>query len=271
VVFKFFRKKVNPSDLCMQARALVSQGKVAEALSLLDQAVEDNPQFSMAHADRGTVHAMTGRHREAVIDLNRALELGYDAASVLTTLATVQMEQGDHQGALTSFDKAESLMPGNPLVLYNRASAHLALGNRSLAVSDLERCLALQPDARTRSLIEKRLAEIAVPPSADLNIAEVPYDSGQVRFRYARVKSADGASWIRHGLFVEYSKTGQVLSEGSYVQGQEHGPWRDFHPNGQIAAQGEYVEGKEHGTWRFWDESGVEGAPVNYVRGDVGA
>ncbi|WP_124540715.1 tetratricopeptide repeat protein [Piscinibacter terrae] len=268
-MFKFFKKKVNPTDLCVQARTLVSQGKVAEALALLDQAIKDSPHFSMAYADRGTVYAMTGRHQEAILDLNKALDLGFDAASVLTTLATVQKEQGDHQAALTSFAKAESLTPGNPLIYYNRASLHITLGDWVHAIADLKKCLTLQPDPRTRALIEKRLAEVAASSTADLNIAEVPHDNGQLRFRYARVMFADAARWIRHGLFTEYSEAGQRLSEGHYVQGQEHGLWRDFHPNGQLAALGEYVGGKEHGIWRFWDEAGTEGPSLNYVHGEA--
>lgn len=37
---------------------------------------------------------------------------------------------------------------------------------------------------------------------ADLNIAEIPCESGAVNFRYARVMSTGKTRWIRHGLFV---------------------------------------------------------------------
>lgn len=37
-----------------------------------------------------------------------------------------------------------------------------------------------------------------------LHIAEIPYGSGEVRFRYARYLSDDGSRWIRHGLFCAY-------------------------------------------------------------------
>jgi hypothetical protein len=87
---------------------------------------------------------------------------------------------------------------------------------------------------------------------ADLNIAEIPYGSGAIRFRYARVMSPDKTRWIRHGLFVEYHENGTVVSEGQYVDGKEDGLWRDFHPNGQPASEGRYREGQEVGVWRFW-------------------
>jgi antitoxin component YwqK of YwqJK toxin-antitoxin module len=100
---------------------------------------------------------------------------------------------------------------------------------------------------------------------ADLNIAEIPYDSGAIRLRYARVMSPDGTRWIRHGLFVEYQENGTVVSEGQYVNGKEDVPWRDFHPNGQPASEGCYRKGKEVGVWRFWKPDGTEEPSTNYA------
>lgn len=91
----------------------------------------------------------------------------------------------------------------------------------------------------------------------DLEIAEITYDSGEVRFRYARYLSSDASRWIRHGLFVAYHPNGDVASEGHYLDGAEHGEWRDYYPGGSIAAEGRYELGEEvAGTWRFWDPDG---------------
>src|SRR5262249_54685499 len=105
-------------------------------------------------------------------------------------------------------------------------------------------------------------------PENVLDIAEIPYESGAVRFRYSRYMSADGTRWVRHGLFVAYREDGKVASEGQYVDGLEQGTWRDFHENGQLASEGCYVNGKEHGYWRFWAPDGTEERPVEYVDGE---
>ena len=94
--------------------------------------------------------------------------------------------------------------------------------------------------------------------TADLNIAEIFYETGEIKFRYARVMSPDGSRWIRHGLFCEYHQNGQVISEGNYAMGKEQGLWRDFYPNGQVAAEGNYEDGVEVGHWRHWDPDGNE-------------
>jgi len=99
---------------------------------------------------------------------------------------------------------------------------------------------------------------------ADLHIAEIPYESGTIKFRYARVMSPDKIRWIRHGLFVAYHENGAVASEGQYVDGMEEGLWRDFHPGGQPAAEGHYRGGKEVGVWRFWKPDGTEEPSTNH-------
>lgn len=90
----------------------------------------------------------------------------------------------------------------------------------------------------------------------DLHIAEIAHETGELRFRYARVLSADQTRWIRHGLFTEFHPNGQLVSEGTYVNGLEEGPWRDFYENGQLAAEGQYAVGVEEGVWRYWNSQG---------------
>jgi antitoxin component YwqK of YwqJK toxin-antitoxin module len=106
-----------------------------------------------------------------------------------------------------------------------------------------------------------------LPVDQILFIAEIPYESGAIRFRYSRILSEDGTRWMRHGLFVEYHETGAVASEVEYVRGIEHGVCRDYHPNGVLAAEGQYHEGKEHGLWRFWSEDGREERACMYRNG----
>lgn len=99
-------------------------------------------------------------------------------------------------------------------------------------------------------------------PEADsdstLFIAEIPYETGELRFRFARKRSSDGTRWLREGLFQEFYRDGQLASEGGFVDDLEEGRWREYHPNGQLAAEGCYSAGKEHGVWRFWTETGEE-------------
>ena len=91
---------------------------------------------------------------------------------------------------------------------------------------------------------------------ADLELAEICYESGALRYRYARYLAQDGNRWIRHGLFVAYHENGAIASEGTYEHGVEHGPWKDFHPNGQLAAHGDYDRGTQVEPWQYWNADG---------------
>ncbi|HQS59437.1 MAG: hypothetical protein B7Y56_09870 [Gallionellales bacterium 35-53-114] len=91
---------------------------------------------------------------------------------------------------------------------------------------------------------------------ADLEIAEIPYPSGNIKFRYSRYPSEDGSKWIRHGLFRAYHEDGTLSSEGIYEHGSENGIWHDYHPNGTLAAQGSYENGIQVGVWQYWNEDG---------------
>ena len=93
--------------------------------------------------------------------------------------------------------------------------------------------------------------------SADIEIAEFPYHSGNVKFRYEQYLSTGGTHWIRHGLFQAFYESGQIASEGRFDHGKESGLWRNFHENGQVAAEGSYQDGKKVGEWRYWDASGA--------------
>ena len=88
---------------------------------------------------------------------------------------------------------------------------------------------------------------------SDLDIAEIFYETGALRFRYARFMSEDGTRWIRHGLFRACHPNGTLASEGYYVDGREHGAWRDYHENGRLAAEGCFESGRQVGEWRYWD------------------
>jgi antitoxin component YwqK of YwqJK toxin-antitoxin module len=100
-----------------------------------------------------------------------------------------------------------------------------------------------------------------------LHIAEIPYESGQLKYVYSRYLADDGKRWVRHGLFRAFHPNGKPKSEGEYEHGIENGSWRDFHENGQLAAEGAYRNGKTDGRWRFWDQDGREEKPVDFKDG----
>jgi len=153
-------EKQDLAPLCMRARAFAARGQIDDALDLYGDVLRVDPGYAMAYADRGTVLAMTRRFEPAMQDLERAFALGYAEASAFGTAGTVSMESGLYDKALAFYARAIEMNPDYPFTYYNRASAHLAMGNRKGAIADLERCLRMGPEDDFKAVILRRLDEL---------------------------------------------------------------------------------------------------------------
>jgi antitoxin component YwqK of YwqJK toxin-antitoxin module len=96
-----------------------------------------------------------------------------------------------------------------------------------------------------------------------MDIAEILYETGELRYRYERRLDEDEAKWIRDGIFKSFYLSGKISSEGHYRDGLEEGMWCTYHENGQLASRGIYSAGQESGDWEFWDKDGNLELPQN--------
>jgi tetratricopeptide (TPR) repeat protein len=159
-MFDLFRKKPDASELVEEARGLVGKGDIVGALAAFDRLVKAYPNLPNAFADRGTALAMAGRIKEAVVDLQKAIQLGYQHSTVYASLATAQAQLGNAGAAIASFGAAAALDPNNSLIYYNRAALLHSMGDNTGARKDLERCLQLGPDAKFEAAIRAKLGDL---------------------------------------------------------------------------------------------------------------
>lgn len=142
---------------CMQARALVAQRRLADAIELYDRVIESDPDYALARADRGTAHALARNFEAAVVDLGRAFELGHTEAAAYSAAATACLELGRLQQSLEYFERAIEQQPDYIFAYYNRSRAFTQSGEVQRAIADLEHCFQLGPDEAMRRLIVERL------------------------------------------------------------------------------------------------------------------
>ncbi len=132
------------------ARAFQLQGRDADAVRQLDQALAQGPASSLAalHRTRARLHQEAGRVADAVRDLDAAacLEAGGkdspQAAEDLLAKGRLLVRAGDPTGAIAAFDAALAGSPDHRGALRERAEVLLRLHHDTDALRDLNRLLA---------------------------------------------------------------------------------------------------------------------------------
>jgi tetratricopeptide (TPR) repeat protein len=98
---KEFSTMAEPMELYDEADKLKDEGKLDDAIAKLNQALEADPNFALAHSAMAVVLQRLGRHDEAVAHAQKVCELApddpfsYTALSV--TLQRVYAGTGDMQ------------------------------------------------------------------------------------------------------------------------------------------------------------------------------
>jgi tetratricopeptide (TPR) repeat protein len=173
----------HPLLLNVAALGLEQQGRIAEALELLERAVhlapsdlgsrnalglcllqlerprealeqfetllKTNPEASYAHASHGNAWVMLGEIAAAETSFKRALEIDPGHAIALAGLAHIASSRGDYPSARVWAEKALEGVPGFPAAVM------------TLAAADLHQRRASEAEGRLRALLDdERLTEL---------------------------------------------------------------------------------------------------------------
>ena len=105
------------------ARRALKQGKFAEAESLINQAIAEDPQNAAAHYLRGLLLYRQDQLMPARKSFETVKSLVPDHAPTLTNIAVILSRQNQHPAALNTYDQAMVISPKNADVLNNVAEA----------------------------------------------------------------------------------------------------------------------------------------------------
>lgn len=136
------------ADYVERGFRLMGDGSVAAALADFDKAIELQPAYARAHANRGIALVHQRRFDEAEAALNRARELSADDFVVHQGLGMLNLARDRPQLAVDALTRSLQLDPDNSFSLSVRVFAYEQLGKLREALADAERVLALDPDAR---------------------------------------------------------------------------------------------------------------------------
>ncbi len=118
----------------------------AQAENFLRQAIDCNPMSAAALNNLGMAFNLSGRHEEAIVELNRAITLDSNDAAAHNNIGIALKALGRHQPAAASFRRAVAIKPDYVEALSNLGAALHELGRNEEAIPILERALARNPD-----------------------------------------------------------------------------------------------------------------------------
>jgi tetratricopeptide (TPR) repeat protein len=135
-----------PEDLTRQGMSLLQQGKRAEAIACLRQALFHMPSSAAGCTSLGLALAQLGKVDEAVVAFRAAVRLQPDFAQAHHNLGVAQAQQGKLADAVASFHEALRLKPDYAEGHYNLGNTLRELGKRDESVESYRLAIRYKAD-----------------------------------------------------------------------------------------------------------------------------
>lgn len=132
-------------QLCEQGRVLLKEKKIEEAMSLFDQAIQENSRHVAAHEALAAIYFAQKQYAKAAEFFEKASKFDPRRIDPLINLGAVQNRMEDFQAAAKTLRMAVSRDRRNAAAYYNLAIAQKGLNQPHLAVSAYKEVLKLDP------------------------------------------------------------------------------------------------------------------------------
>lgn len=168
------------------------KGNYESAINLIDTALSRNPIAVFLHAQRAKNLADAGLHDEALLAIQRGMELSPNLPEFQFQLCNLHLIRGDLQAAQAAAERALALDASHPQTHAFLARVQVALGHVEEAVKSALTALAIEPHKAIRHLqlsqAHKARGNLAEAVSAAAKAVEL--DPTNPDFQLHRVKLA---------------------------------------------------------------------------------
>ena len=127
------------------ARLKLANGKIEDAISLLNQVITDKPDLAVAHEFLGVAYGAKKEFSQAAAELTEAAKLAPNAPTIRTALAAVRLASGEFDLAIEAAKTGIRLNPRNLKAVRILGAAYLQKGEIANAKKVFEMIIAQVP------------------------------------------------------------------------------------------------------------------------------
>lgn len=194
----------DPNAYNIRGAALGKAGRYDDAIADFNRALQINPRFAQAYANRGLVYRLKDDDANAVADYNRALQVNPEYANAYVRRGNVYRRQNQLALALEDYNRAIKIDRTDPEAFHNRGLVYQAQKLHNFALEDFTTAIGLSPqaaapyNARGESYLvtgdaQSALEDFNAAVSRDRGNAKAWYNQGVALQRLNRNKEAAAA------------------------------------------------------------------------------
>jgi Tfp pilus assembly protein PilF len=192
--------------LLNNAASLLSVGRVDEARTEIDKALEKDSNAGLAYALRAVINVVQNDNDQALADAKQAVTLSPDSAAAKIALSYAQQAAFDIPSARDTLQLAVQQQPDNALAWARLSELQLMLGDRTTALQTAQKAESLDP-AIARTQITRGFAALAL------------YKNNQAMSAFERAIALDSADPLAHlGLGLAKISAGDLAEGGHDIE-----------------------------------------------------
>ncbi len=150
--------------------ALLALGRAEEAAGHFTKALALNPRHAEALNGLGLAKGQLGRHEEALVHLRKAVAVRPDFAEAHANIGLALRELGRSDEARAACEEAIAAVPDSPAVYFELAKAHAEIGELAAAEAAYDKALRAAP---MRTDIHRQLAQIKQYAKRDRHLEQM--------------------------------------------------------------------------------------------------
>ena len=166
-----------------------SQGKIGEAIRLLEFATSITPNLAEAHVNLGVAYAMQGKSEAAIVEFRAAILINPNLVQAHVTLGAIFIDQGKVEEAATALKTAISINPNLAEAYVNLGVIYTYRGKLEEAIAALKTAIRINPKQSAAHVnlgniyleqgnVEKAIASYKTGISINPNLAEAHNNLG---------------------------------------------------------------------------------------------